>query len=145
MSDFEHVTIEAAVETYETATGIFEALLREVRELSKKKPDATLSASKVRIVNNVLNDLLAILKEEPEGKYLEPLADESLPQVSDALMMMAQFNAALDAFKDRYFQRVERRFGKSGRYWVTQEQVEFWEEEDAEIQARYGREDDDFQ
>lgn len=36
MTKFEHVTTDAAVKTYKSANGVFEALLGEVRELSKK-------------------------------------------------------------------------------------------------------------
>jgi hypothetical protein len=43
-------------------------------------------ASKVKMVNRVLEDLLVILKAQPEGKYLNPLDDATLPQMSDALL-----------------------------------------------------------
>ena len=99
MSTYEHVTTDAAVATYNSANGVFTALLHEVRELSKKKPDATMSASKVKLINAVLNDLLSILRDEPEGKYLQTLEKDDLPQVSDALMMMVQFNSALITLK----------------------------------------------
>ncbi|SEN69910.1 hypothetical protein SAMN05192583_3350 [Sphingomonas gellani] len=138
MSEFDPATTEAAVATYQSAIGVFTPLLHEVRELSKKKPDATLSASKVKLVNNVLDDLLAIVKSEPEGKYLERLEDDDLPQVSDALMMMAQFNAALDAFNKRYHRYVKVRFERQHR-WITVEQVAEWE---AENQSTDGEEVD---
>lgn len=128
MSKFDPTTTESAVATYQSAIGVFSALLHEVRELSKKKPDATLSASKVKLVNNVLDDLLTIVKGEPEGKYLERLEDDDLPQVSDALMMMAQFNAALVAFQKRYYRNVLVRY-KYQQSWVTLEQVAEWEAE----------------
>lgn len=142
MTKFEHVTTDAAVDTYKAATGVFAALLNEVRELSKKKPDATLSASKVKLVNNVLGDLLAILKAEPQGKYLESLQDDDLPQVSDALMMMVQFDAALDAFRTRYFQSVRTIYGTRDHYWVTQEQIAAWEAEELELEADDDEHDD---
>lgn len=129
MSEFDPATTEAAVATYQSAIGVFSALLHEVRELSKKKPDATLSASKVKLVNNVLDDLLTIVKGEPEGKYLERLEDDDLPQVSDALMMMAQFNAAMDAFNKRYHRYVKVGYERQHR-WITVEQVAEWEAED---------------
>ena len=134
MSDFEHITTDAAVQTYDAATGVFSALLSEVRELSKKKPDATLSASKVKLINNVLTDLLSILEQEPEGKYLHVLEDESLPQVSDALMMMVQFNAALVTFKKRYYQSVKIGYASRGQHWITKETLEIWAAED-EVEA----------
>jgi hypothetical protein len=135
MSEFDPATTEAAVATYQSAIGVFTALLHEVRELSKKKPDATLSASKVKLVNNVLDDLLTIVKGEPEGKYLQRLEDDDLPQVSDALMMMAQFNAALDAFNKRYHRYVKVRFERQHR-WITVEKVAEWEVEGQLLEDR---------
>jgi hypothetical protein len=135
MNEFEHVTTDAAVETYESARGLFTALLNEVRELSKKKPDATLSTSKVKLVNNVLNDLLTILESEPQGKYLQILENEELPQVSDALMMMVQFEAALNFFWKRYYQRFS-----GTHYWITEETLKAWEEEEDAEQEEEGDE-----
>lgn len=114
--DFEDVTTDAAVSTYQASTPIFEGLIKEIRELSRKKPDATMSAGKVKIINRVLNDLLQFLKSEPAGKYLEALDDEALPQVSDAVLIMVQFESALDSFKSRY-----HRFIKGQWYWITEE------------------------
>jgi len=107
---------------------MFAALLHEVRELSKKKPDATLSDSKVKLINNVLNDLMTFLKQEPEGKYLHILENESLPQVSDALLMMVQFDAALDAFRERYYRYVGADgFRRGETCWITEERLAEWE------------------
>jgi len=129
--EFEEITTDAAVATYEASTPIFKGLIREIRELSRKKPDATMSAGKVKIVNRVLNDLLTVLKAEPTGKYLEVLDDESLPQVSDAVLTMVQFESALEAFKSKYYQHVEHDW-----CWITQETLDAWnadlEEEDSE-------------
>jgi hypothetical protein len=128
--DFEDVTTDGAVATYQASTPIFEGLIKEIRGLSRKKPDAIMSAGKVKMVNRVLNDLLSILKAEPTGKYLEALDDESLPQVSDAVLTMVQFESALEAFKAKYHQRVEGDW-----YWITQETLDAWnadsEEEDS--------------
>lgn len=135
MSEFKHITTDAAVHTHDSATGVFTALLSEVRELSKKKPDATLSASKVKLINNVLSDLLTILQQEPEGKYLHILEDETLPQVSDALMMMVQFNAALTAFRKRYYQSVRIGYGSRETHWITEETLAKWDEEDAALEG----------
>lgn len=116
--EFEHVTTEAAVETYESSAPIFRGLLVEVRELSKKKPEATMSASKVKLVNRVLTDLLTILKDEPAGKYLFELDEDALPQMSDAVLTMVQFETALDSFRSRYYDRLY----SGGDYtWITSE------------------------
>lgn len=97
-----HVTTEKVVAIYEASSGVFEGVLSEMRELSKKKPDLTLNKSKVIILNRILADIQFILKEEPEGKYLELLDDEELPQNSDAVLVMVQFEKALHAFRERY-------------------------------------------
>jgi hypothetical protein len=117
VTEYEYVTTEAAVEIYESSASIFEGILKEVRELSRKKPDATMNAGKVQIINRVLNDLLVILKDEPAGKYLELLDNGSLHQVSDAVLIMVQFESALESFRERYFYLYD--FGE--RYWVTEE------------------------
>lgn len=139
MIEFEHVTTAAAVKTYESALGVFHALLHEVRELSRKKPDATLSKNKVKLINNVLADLMQIVEGQPEGKYLQILEDDALPQVSDALMMMAQFNAALEAFRRRYYQHVKTDHTRGSQYWITEELLDEWETREPELE----QEDDD--
>ena len=118
--DFPNVTTNKKVDEYQASHNIFASLLREVKELSKKKPDATMSASKVKIVNRVLQNLLMVLKGEPDAKYLEALDDDDLPQVSDAVLVMVQFESALDSFNDRYYQHLTR----YGDYeWVTAELI----------------------
>jgi len=125
--EFEHVTTDAFVEAYTSCKPIFDGVLKEVRELSKKKSEATMSASKVKIVNLILNDLLVFLKEEPAGKYLEALDDESLPQMSDAVLAMVQFESALKAFYSRYYKFVAR---EQRSYWITSELLANWDEDD---------------
>jgi hypothetical protein len=122
---FEHVTTNAVVEAYTSSSPIFAGVLREVRELSKKKPEATISAGKVKIINRILDDLLSFLKDEPEGKYLEALDDESLPQISDAVLTMVQFESALKSFHSRYHGSI-----RGNVYWITSERLAAWEAQD---------------
>lgn len=136
MMKFEDVTTEAFVDIYSAAEGVFEALLQEVDKLSRKKPDATLSKSKVTIINKVLDDLLKILTSEPEGKYLQSLEDSELPQVSDALMMMVQFDAALKSFKKRYHKFIKDDGLYGGHHvWITEEALAKWDAEEPEIET----------
>lgn len=114
----EFVTTKAHVRSFGTARPIFASLLLEVRELSKKKPEATMSAGKVKIINRVLEDLLVFLKDQPDGKYLEALDTDALPQVSDALLIMVQFQAALASFEKRHTRWDSDRRDK---YWLTEE------------------------
>lgn len=118
--EFEYVTTAKHVEIYEASNEIFEGLLQEVREFSKKKPEATMSAGKVKIINRVLSDLLTFLKDEPEGKYLDELDDNALPQFSDAVLVMVQFETALKKFHERHHRYVSA-LGESD--WITEELV----------------------
>jgi hypothetical protein len=108
---------------------IFEGLLKEVRELSRKKPEATMSASKVKLVNRVLTDLITILKGEPAGKYLDALENDALPQMSDAVLTMVQFETAIEAFQKRYYKYID---SASRHYWITSELLAAWESDEEE-------------
>ncbi|REG32688.1 hypothetical protein EQ718_01260 [Paracoccus versutus] len=88
-----------------------------------------MSPGKVKIINRVLADLLAFLKDQPQGKYLEELDDKSLPQVSDALLVMVQFKTALSSFASRH--RRSDVYGSSA-YWVTEEHLQAEAEEYSE-------------
>ena len=119
--EFEARTTEEFAAIYSASTPIFKGILNEIRELSKKKSDATMNAGKVKMVNRVLADLLLFLKGEPAGKYLELLDDESLPQMSDAVLTMVQYESALHAFQVRYFRSF-----RGSKYWITHERVAIW-------------------
>lgn len=112
---FPYVTTHARVTEYEASHDIFGSLLDEVKELSKKKPDATMNAGKVKIVNRVLQNLLMVLEGQPDAKYLEALDDDDLPQVSDAVLVMVQFKSALESFKKKHFMHI----GGYGHRWIT--------------------------
>jgi hypothetical protein len=111
-------TTTEKVAIYRAAIGVFSGLLSEMRELSKKKADASLSKGKVKILNRVLEDLKEVLVDETESKYLDLLDEDDLPQNSDAVLVMVQYERALNAFFERYraFDREVRK-----NYWVTQE------------------------
>jgi hypothetical protein len=124
MSSFEYVTTQEIVDRYESSVSIFGGLLKEMRELSKKRPEATLNQNKVKILNRVLDDLREFLQKEPEGKYLDPLDDDNLPQNSDAVLVMVQYEKALHAFYGRY-----RQYVRGANYWITEERLSEWSED----------------
>jgi hypothetical protein len=138
--EFEHVTTKASVEIYTASSPIFEGLLKEVRELSKKKPEATISSGKVKMINRVLEDLLVILKDQPAGKYLEVLDDATLPQMSDALLTMVQFESALKAFRSRFHRHVAGDW-----YWITGELLKEWDEAEEVVEEDEEEGDEDEQ
>ncbi|KQT01564.1 hypothetical protein ASG42_26465 [Rhizobium sp. Leaf391] len=124
MKDFQNVTTADRVSIYLATKDIFKGLLSEVRELSKKKPDAVMSKGKVSIINRVLEDLKQILVDEPEAKFLDLLSDHELPQTSDAVLVMVQYETALAEFPNRY--RRSLRIGTTSygspnmkMFWIT--------------------------
>ena len=128
MIDETKVTTENSVAIYNATNAIFLGLLKEIRELSKKKPDAIMSAGKVSIINRVLEDLKIILDNEPEGKFLDVLDDENLPQTSDAVLIMCQYETALKAFKSKYYQSYKAGAYDTKHAWVTPEFLSGYEE-----------------
>ena len=131
--DFPYVTTDAKVAEYEASHSVFASLLDEVKELSKKKPDASMSAGKVKIVNRVLENLLMVLEGQPDAKYLEALDDDDLPQFSDAVLVMVQIKSALESFRGRHYRRVPG----YDYHWITEELVKQLKadyEEDDEVE-----------
>ena len=99
----EYYTTTQQADAYDGVISVFTELFKELKELGKKKPEATLSASKVKIINRVLVEVRDCLQGEPEHKYLDLLDDEALPQYSDAILILSQHDGALKAFRARCF------------------------------------------
>lgn len=97
------VTTSAKAEGYEGVISPFEHLVVEVKALGMKKPSETLSASKVKFINRILIDIQTVTEGEPEAKYLDLLDDEALPQYSDAILILSQYQGALKTFRERYY------------------------------------------
>jgi hypothetical protein len=95
-------SVEKAV-AWERTSPLLNAMYTEIQELSKKKPDATLNESKVKLINRLLTDVKGLLSDEPEVKYLDLLDDEALPQFSDVVLLLSQYSAALKRFRHTYF------------------------------------------
>ena len=83
---------------YDAVAPVFRSLYSEFQELSKKKPESTLSKSKVAIANRVLADIKNLVEGYPTAKYLDLLKDDDLPQNSDVVLIMSQYVGALDNF-----------------------------------------------
>lgn len=74
----------------------------EMKEFSKKKPDEPLNKFKVKNINRVLEPIKEILKGEPTISFLDLLDDDVLPSNSDAILIIGQYTAAMERFKDKY-------------------------------------------
>ena len=49
------------------------------------------------------------------------LSDDTLPQISDAVLAMVEFETALAAFKNRYYKYIK---SLSSHCWITKETIE---------------------
>lgn len=98
-----YYTTHKKVQEYEAVIGVFNELFKELKDLGKKKPETTLSASKVKLINRVLSDAKDLLKGAPDHKYLDLLDNDALPQYGDAILILSQFEGALKSFKERHY------------------------------------------
>lgn len=98
-----YYTTQKQADIYDAVISVFDELFKELKDLGKKKPDATLNEAKVKIINRILTDVKECLKGEPNHKYLDLLDDETLPQYSDAILILAQHDGALKDFRNRHF------------------------------------------
>ena len=102
-SEDKALTKNARVRVYETTISLLAAMYSELQDLAKKKPDATLNAAKVKMVNRLLTDLREVVADEPQLKYLDLLDDADLPQYSDVVLILSQYVGAMTAFRSRYY------------------------------------------
>jgi hypothetical protein len=77
-------------------------VLREIKELSKKKQDGILNELKVKTINRILTRLKILLAEEPLNDFLDLLNEDSLPSNSDAVLVIVQFETALTQFEKKH-------------------------------------------
>ncbi len=108
-----------AGEKYDILSPLLGAVLGEMKELSKKKPDAVLNELKVKMVNKILLQIKELLSEEPTLEFIELLDDETLPTNSDAVFILSQFRAAMDHFQEKY-KYAEPEIGEYSAFWHTE-------------------------
>lgn len=93
---------QAQADTYDRLFPMLEAAHQEMSELSKKKQDGMLNTLKVRNINRLLSELRKLLENDPSKDYVELLDEETLPQNSDAVLLLSQWRAALRQYKIRH-------------------------------------------
>jgi hypothetical protein len=96
------------------------AMFREFQEASKRKPDGLLNVRKIAIVNRLLKDVFCILDAEPSRAYLDLLDEDAVPQNGDVALMLGQTVAAMDAFKEKYFEGPEDEFTDEGGWRIEE-------------------------
>lgn len=111
----EEFTTKEKAEKHEMLSPMLDAIYNEVKELSKKKQDDVLNKLKVKMINRILEQIKELVAEEPTAQFIDLLDDEALPSNSDAVLILAQFQAAMEQFKNKYY-RYKSGFGT---IWMT--------------------------
>jgi hypothetical protein len=96
-------TTKKKADFYETARPLLDAMYGEFKELSKKKPDSAVSASKIKIANRLLDVAREILADEESIGFLDKIDEDDVPQVSDVTLIFSQYVAAMTAFYGKYY------------------------------------------
>jgi hypothetical protein len=115
----EKFTSQEQVDLYGVITPLLNAMHQEFKELSRKKPDAVLSKSKIQIVNRLLESCRKVLEAEPSLQFLDLINEDNVPQNSDVVLMLSQYVAAIEQFRSTYH-RKDGTDAFSHRRWFTQ-------------------------
>ena len=94
---------EEQAATYDRLVPMLEAAHREMTELSKKKQDGVVNTLKIKMLNRLLSELSKIIEKDPSHAFVDMLDEETLPQNSDAVLILSQWQAALKQYKDRHY------------------------------------------
>lgn len=95
------------------------AIYTEMQEWAKRKPHESLNPLKVKIINKRLEHIKDVLVSEPTLEFLDLLDDAMLPSNSDAVLIISQYKAAMDQFKQNYQSKDDFSFG-GGSHWNIQ-------------------------
>jgi len=96
-------TITAAqAAQYQTLLPLLEAMHQGIQQLALKSQTSALSKSRIAMLNRLLQDVQKLLAGEPAAAYLGLLDEATVPQNADALLVLGQFRAALEQFKQNY-------------------------------------------
>ncbi|MER7008873.1 hypothetical protein ABT297_38330 [Dactylosporangium sp. NPDC000555] len=88
--------------TYDRLVPMLEAAHREMTELSKKKQDGVVNTLKIKMLNRLLSELSKVIEKDPSHAFVDMLDEETLPQNSDAVLILSQWQAALQQYKGRH-------------------------------------------
>lgn len=115
---------EKDIESYLLLLGMLQAQRKELDLLSKKKSDEQLNPMKIKMVNRILEPLNVLFKNEPAHKFLDILNENDMPTNSDVVLVLSQYETAINEFKKRYYFRDEYlldEYGDPTWRWLTRE------------------------
>jgi hypothetical protein len=120
---------KATVEKYEMLSSLLHSSFHEMKEFAKKKPDELLNKFKVTSLNRILLPIKELLKDEPTSSFLDLLDEDTIPSYSDSIIIITQFQSALDQFRSRYYGRTGE-FLSSSRWFTKENPGMHYQEED---------------
>ncbi|MDP1624390.1 MAG: hypothetical protein Q8L64_01335 [bacterium] len=89
--------------THDVMMPLLVAMFTEFKDISKKKPDSAISKHKLIITNRLLEKVREVLVDEESIDFLDLLNEDDVPQVSDVTLILSQYVAAMNAFKERFY------------------------------------------
>jgi hypothetical protein len=57
----------------------------------------------VTSLNRILNPIKEVMKSEPTSEFLDLLDEDTIPSYSDAVLIIAQFQAAMRQFRSTHY------------------------------------------
>lgn len=94
---------EKNIEDYELLKDMLHSQKEEFDLLSKKKADGQLNPMKIKMVNRVLEPLKELFLHEASHKFLDTLDQDEIPTNSDVVLIISQYESAIDNFRSRYY------------------------------------------
>lgn len=98
----EAITTVDKASIHDTTMPLLDSMYSEFKELSKKKPDSAVNKNKISITNRLLAKVRIVLNNEDSIEFLDLLDEDSIPQVSDVTLILSQYVAAMNAFREKY-------------------------------------------
>jgi hypothetical protein len=93
-------------ETYNLLYSMFHSAYMELRDLTKKAPQETLSSLKIKTLNRILERIRNFLSNEPAIDFLDIIEEDSLPSASDTLLLMSQYAGAIENYYKKHYEGI---------------------------------------
>jgi hypothetical protein len=110
-------TTQERVDLWQMTTPLLKAMFQQFQELSKKKPEGALNKPKVVMVNRLLEKCREVLADEMTLQFLDLLDTEQLPQNSDVVLVLSQYDSAMRQFREEHTDR-----DGIGREWIVEDE-----------------------
>jgi hypothetical protein len=127
-------TTRAKSELWDVVQPLLSAMYEQFQELSKKKPDVAVNKQKIKTANRLLSKCREILADESSLQFLDLLEEDALPQNSDVVLILSQYDAAMTQFYEGHTHK---------EHYITVWSVEVSDEDEDEEEDEDRDEDQD--